>query len=59
MDRISPIGLAKDFAARAAMAGGQAEAIIIAGNNHTDLIAPGTEAFEAQARQLSNWLSAD
>lgn len=56
MDRISPVGLAKDFAARAAQAGGTADALIISGNNHTDLIAPGTEAFEAQAEQLAIWL---
>lgn len=59
MDRISPIGLAKDFAARATQAGGFAQAVIIAGNNHTDLISPGTEAFEVQAEQLASWLSLD
>ena len=56
LDRIAPIGLAHSFAGKAIAMGDQAEATIISGNNHTDLIAPGTDAFEAQAQHLAEWL---
>lgn len=59
LDRIAPIGLAHSFVRKAVTMGDQAEAIIISGNNHTDLIAPGTDAFEAQAAQLAEWLEVD
>lgn len=59
LDRIAPIGLAQSFVRKAVTMGDQAEAIIISGNNHTDLIAPGTDAFEAQAAQLAEWLEVD
>jgi acetyl esterase/lipase len=59
LDRISPVGLAHAFAAAVNAAGGTGEAVIIRGNNHTDLIAPGTEAFEVQAEILADFLELD
>ena len=58
MDRISPPGLAHAIAAKDRASGGAGEALIIAGNNHVDLIAPGTAAWEAQAELLQEMLSA-
>lgn len=57
MDRISPPGLAEALAKRDQQAGGTGEALIIAGNSHVDLIAPGTAAWEAQATLLQNMLA--
>lgn len=59
LDRIAPVGLAHDFTLKARKAGDKAIAVIIAGNNHTDLIAPGTQAFERQAEHLARWLKVD
>jgi len=59
LDRISPPGLATALANKARLAGDKnARALIIEGNNHVDLIAPGTAAFEAQAEALSQMLDA-
>ena len=57
MDRISPPGLAHALAAKDKSAGGTGEALIVAGNNHVDLIAPGTAAWDAQAELLQEMLS--
>jgi len=57
MDRISPPGLADDLANKDRAAGGTGRAIIIAGNNHVDLVAPGTAAWEAQATLLQEMLA--
>ncbi|MEL7113293.1 MAG: alpha/beta hydrolase, partial [Pseudomonadota bacterium] len=52
MDRISPPGLADEIVALDRAAGGSGRSVIVAGNNHVDLIAPGTAAWEAQATLL-------
>lgn len=60
LDRISPPGLATALAKKARLAGDKnARALIVEGNNHVDLIAPGTTAFEAQAATLTRMLRAD
>lgn len=58
MDRISPPALAEDIAAKDQSAGGSGRAIIVPGNNHVDLVAPGTAAWEAQASVLQDMLAA-
>ena len=57
MDRISPPGLADEIAAKDRAAGGSGRAVIVAGNNHVDLVAPGTEAWEVQADILQDMLA--
>jgi acetyl esterase/lipase len=57
MDGISPPGLAEDIAAKDQAAGGTGRAIIVPGNNHVDLVAPGTAAWEAQAGVLQDMLA--
>ncbi len=57
MDRISPPGLADEIAAKDRAANGSGQSIIVAGNNHVDLIAPGTEAWEVQAALLQDMLA--
>ena len=57
MDRISPPGLADDIAAKDKAAGGTGRAVIVPGNNHVDLIAPGTAAWEVQATLLQEMLA--
>lgn len=60
LDRISPPGLATALTDKASLAGDtDVQALIVKGNNHVDLIAPGTTAFEAQAEVLSQLLDAD
>ena len=58
MDRISPPGLASAIARLDRSAGGSGKAVIIAGNNHVDLIAPGTAAWDTQADLLQEMLRA-
>lgn len=58
MDRISPPGLASAMARLNRSAGGSGKAVIIAGNNHVDLIAPGTAAWDTQADLLQEMLRA-
>jgi acetyl esterase/lipase len=57
MDRISPPGLADEIAAKDVVAGGSGRAIIVPGQNHVDLVAPGTAAWEVQAALLQNMLA--
>lgn len=57
MDRISPPGLADEIAAKDQSAGGLGQAVIIGGNNHVDLIAPGTVAWDTQAALLEEMLA--
>ncbi|MHA7899709.1 MAG: alpha/beta hydrolase [Henriciella sp.] len=57
MDRISPPGLADEIAAKDQAAGGSGRAVIVPGNNHVDLIAPGTAAWETQASLLQEMLA--
>ena len=57
MDRISPPGLADAIAAKDLAAGGTGRAVIVAGNNHVDLVAPGTDAWEVQADLLQDMLA--
>ncbi len=57
MDRISPPGLADEIAARDQAEGGGGRAVIVPGNNHVDLIAPGTQAWEVQAEILQDMLA--
>ena len=57
MDRISPPGLADEIAAKDQAAGGSGRSVIVAGNNHVDLIAPGTAAWETQATLLQDMLA--
>lgn len=57
MDRISPPGLADAIAAQDVAAGGSGRAVIVAGNNHVDLIAPGTDAWDVQAALLEEMLA--
>ena len=57
MDRISPPGLADAIAAKDLAAGGTGRAVIVAGNNHVDLVAPGTDAWEVQADLLQDMLT--
>lgn len=57
MDGISPPGLAEDIAAKDQAAGGNGRAVIVPGNNHVDLVAPGTAAWEAQANVLQDMLA--
>jgi len=57
LDRISPPGLATALTDKAILAGDtDVRPLIVKGNNHVDLIAPGTAAFEAQAEILSQML---
>lgn len=58
MDTISPPGLATAIADKDRAAGGNGQAVIVPGNNHVDLIAPGTEAWETQASLLQDMLAA-
>jgi len=57
MDRISPPGLADALAEKDRTAGGSGRAIIVPGNNHVDLIAPGTAAWETQVDLLQEILA--
>lgn len=57
MDRISPPGLADEIAAKDQSAGGYGQAVIVPGNNHVDLIAPGTAAWDTQAALLEEMLT--
>ena len=57
MDGISPPSLAEDISAKDQSAGGSGRAMIVAGNNHVDLVAPGTAAWEAQAKVLQDMLA--
>ncbi|MEM7328260.1 MAG: alpha/beta hydrolase [Pseudomonadota bacterium] len=57
MDRISPPGLADAIAAKNKAVGGAGQSVIVAGNNHVDLIAPGTAAWEIQASLLQDMLA--
>lgn len=57
MDRISPPGLAEEIAAKDQVEGGRGRAVIVPGNNHVDLIAPGTLAWDVQADILQDMLA--
>lgn len=57
MDTISPPGLATALADKDLAAGGTGQAVIVPGNNHVDLIAPGTAAWETQASLLQDMLA--
>ena len=57
MDRISPPGLAEEIAAKDQAKGGGGRAVIVPGNNHVDLIAPGTLAWDVQADILQDMLA--
>ncbi|MEO1656649.1 MAG: alpha/beta hydrolase [Pseudomonadota bacterium] len=51
-DRIAPSLLGEAFTALVLAAGGEAQYIEIKGAGHVELIAPGTEAFDTQAKLL-------
>jgi acetyl esterase/lipase len=51
-DRIAPPALGEAYTARARLAGDPAEFHLVPDDGHVELIAPGSQAFELQARRL-------
>jgi acetyl esterase/lipase len=55
-DRIAPPVLGRSFTAAVLAAGGQADYVEIAKAGHVELISPGTDAFETQAKLIKTLL---
>ncbi len=56
VDRIAPPALGEAWAAKARAAGDDARAIVVYGEGHVELIAPGTRAWDATAGAIEAWL---